>query len=115
MKTDTPTVVCVIASEAPEVLHAVEEMARVKSAPDNVSVAVGRAFPGGVEERVERRYRVSDYFESVEITENAADASFTIVFHVRRGVDGYWKDLIAHILMDVEQAGASVKSVTRIA
>lgn len=106
VKNEKATIVCVISGPTPEMLRAGEHLARTESALDRVSTVVSFSFPGGVERRVERSYRIGDYFDRIEIGNLMSEGrSFEMVFHVRPDAGRYWKDLIVGILRDMEQAG----------
>lgn len=112
MQTDNRTIIYVITGSTPESARAAGAVAKIESAPDAVSTFVSRAFPGGVEKRMEERFRIGDYFDFIEVSDVAGDPlSCRIEFHVREDVDSFWKALIDRVLLRVRNAGG-VRSIS---
>lgn len=114
MQADNRTIIYIITGRTPESARAAVAAAKSESAPDVVSIFASRAFPGGIEERLEERYRIGDYFDDIEISGVSGDPlSCQIIFRVREGVDSFWKALIDRVLSRVRSAaGVSIRFMT---
>ncbi len=114
MQVDNRTIVYVITGRTQESARAAEAAAKLEIAPEAVSIFVSRAFPGGIEKRFEERFRIGDYFDFIEVSDVSGDPlSYRIAFHVREGVDSWWKALIDRVLSRVRStAGVSIKFMT---
>lgn len=104
------TVTFVVSSDSAESLRLARQAVTGKVRPDSVLSDVGTAH-----DRIKiEHYRISDYFESVQIAD-ADPTSFRIVFALCHDADRYWKDLVVKILVSLKGAGVSICSEKRLA
>ena len=90
----------VAVSKSAETLRRLEELVKRQTDPDGTIAKVSMCYPAGVEKVTVKEHRIGDYFEKIELLhEDSADnLSVKVVFHVRQGVDSYWKDMMFRIL-----------------
>lgn len=110
-------VMFVIACESTEILRQVEESARDRIGLENSITKVFRHYAGGVEKRVSHIYKLGDYFGEIELRADEWNdvPSLKIIFHIRKGVDSYWKDLAMAVLRSIMEglAGVSLTSISQ--
>lgn len=93
-------------------MSAARKVAQLRSDPDFVDPDdVWEHWQNGQLVQFSRSKRVGDYFDSIQISDNPAEASFDIAFSVREGADRYWKDVAARLLTAIEKAGANASRV----
>jgi hypothetical protein len=90
----------VVRSDSAETLRKATEVASEFTRPDEKITRTIKTFPGGVEQVEKRAFRLGDYFDSVELVASEPDdpKTFSIIFHIRRGVDSTWKPLVLAVL-----------------
>lgn len=108
---------CDIRCNSPETLRHSQELARQRIRLDRIIEKTFRSFPGGVEKRIHKEYRLGDYFDSIELTDadsRGESPSFKVIFHVHGSVDSFWKDLVVTVLRSIsDEAGASLGHISQ--
>ena len=103
-------VTCVIQCRTHEELDRLVHLAKDRVALDRTMPNVFRYYPQGTEVAITRCYRLSDYFEAINVQPApSSDSSvFRLVFRPRPDADRYWKDVMVRILQDIRSAGEQV-------
>lgn len=91
-----------------------KEIALKKTNPDEIFIDTEISRPNGIENKVVRYRRVSDYFDKIELIEN--DLSFDLIFlHKATAPSSYWKDMMVQTLMAISKIeGVSNTNIQRV-
>lgn len=113
---DRRTITCVIQCPSEDSLRRSQEFAKNRINLTEVIYKTFRYYPEDVETLEQRSYRLSDYFDRIEVWNDVTEdpLSFALVFHTHKEVDPYWKDLIVSALHSMSKAtGASIRSLSQ--
>jgi hypothetical protein len=102
------TITCRITAKTLENLRAAEHLARQASALDNTFIDVAVAFPNGREIKRTDKYRLSDYFDVIQVQEPENNTSFTMVFHAKPDAGNFWKDLAVWVIRTVRDSASDI-------
>jgi hypothetical protein len=105
MKQDTGILSCIIKCESQEELRSVRQFVINEMEINSVYIDISRSYPNGIEVQKNRSYRIRDFFDTIEAIPSITDRSIRIIFHLRSGVDRYWKDVAARFLQSIKELG----------
>ena len=109
VQSDRRSVTCVLECKSAEILRQAKELASKRIDLGEIVPRTLRYFPKGVEKRIVESYRLGDYFEKIELADEATDdLSFKLIFHPRQGVTSYWKDLMMAVLKSISDSSDGV-------
>lgn len=101
-------IVCVVRCASADALRAAIEIAERLNHPDSEITRIFVTMPGGGEEK--RDFRIGDYFDRIELMySGSSDASFSLTFHIRGGVDSSWKAVLVAALQAIRESAPGVK------
>ena len=105
MATETLRIAGIVRGNSAETVRKATEVARHVTRPDEEITRTFRTLPGGMERLEVKVFRLGDYFDKVELVTSESDepATFTIVFHVKQGVDSSWKPLLLAVLRTISE------------
>lgn len=98
------TVTCIINCKSVEDLRICEQKVRGRIDCDRIVTRTWRRFPRGVEKKTVKKYKLGDYFDSIELIPSKIENSFNLIFYPRQGADPYWKDLIIAVMQSVSDS-----------
>lgn len=101
-------ITCLATCDSADALRLAIDLARRITTPEMEFVWQVITYPGGVEHRETRAYRIGDYFSEIIIIPGTD--SFSIVFHVREGVTSFWKDMLVAVLQKIGKQVSGVKT-----
>ncbi len=105
----------VLHSKSEDAMRRSREVANNRIQPDELIHKTFRRFSGGAEKIEHEFYRIGDYFDRIEVAcdPQVDPLSITLVFHVRKDADPYWRDIVVAVLRSIsEETGASIRSVS---
>jgi hypothetical protein len=93
-----------ITARTPETAHALERWLTDRIDPDRVITSTTKTWPGGGEQVQTVPHRLGDYFAAIRLLPASDPTSFRLVFQRLPEAGRYWKDLMVHILQEIEAA-----------
>lgn len=103
-------ITCAIRCDSAESLRTATEFAQHRVRPDEEITRTHVTFPGGVERREVRAFRLGDYFDTIELLSGSSGESFTLTFHVNPGAGADWKYLIVSVLRELNESARGVSA-----
>lgn len=108
------TITSIIGFESPEAMQATEALLRERIDLNYVFKINSYTWPGGVETVSTNEFRMGDYFEKIEIS-NDPPNGLKLTFHKLPGAGNYWKDLLVRTVTLVrDKKGTRYATVLKV-